>query len=688
MSRCLRNNAKNTLSMKSSKVLILLALALVVCVPDAVAQGGAGDLGLLPLPRKVELTGGEFCYTPEATLYTPNDTLAHYLADYFEVQNTIGPSTAIMVGINPSLDLPAEGYTIDVRPEGVWVSGVDYGGAFCGVQTLLQLFPPEVYKGAFRSECTIPCLRLTDWPEYSYRGMHFDVARTFSPFEELLRYVDNLSRHKINTLHLHLVDDEGWRIEILSHPELTEVGAWRGGEGNPLHSVYGRWGERYGGYYTQEQMRQLVAYAAVRNIVVVPEIDLPGHSLAIAKAHPEILCPVEKDLTRTAGYDTSNVWCVAREENYALLEDIFAELVEIFPSEYIHIGGDEVQMGSWRKCPHCSALYKAQGYTDYHQLEAHFLNRVVEILGRYGRKPAVWNEAANGGNLTPTARVHGWEAGRKAARSAERGFRTVVMSGPYFYFDMRQSDDEPGHNWAGVVTTQKCYSYRLAEQGFSKAAQANVEGFSGAFWTELLVVHGEQNPHYIDYQLYPRVCALAEVGWTDEPRRQWGDFESRLEGHHLARLEAMGIHYRQGEPPQPEGKVVCPKMECRTSLPMRNEGDLAKLSAWANDYGARAKRTCREGDWIEYRFAEPLPMGAVVELTTGYRHVTRGLFPSGVVEVSGDGADFSSAGTLYNGRATLTIDTPTKSIRIRCTTTGNGDPYVFVQQPVVRVEKL
>ncbi len=660
----------------------IVSLLVLLCVGNLRAESGA--LGLVPMPRKVELTEGEFCYHPTATLYTPDVTLRGYLANYFATGRTIDFNTAVMVGINPRLDLPAEGYVLEVRPEGVVVSGVDYAGAFNGVQTLLQLFPAEVYRGDFRAECRIPCLRITDWPEYSYRGMHFDVARSFTPFEEVLRYVDNLSRHKINTLHLHLVDDEGWRVEIKSHPELTEVGAWRGGD-SPLHSIYGRWGERYGGYYTQQQLRQLVDYAAVRNITVVPEIDLPGHSLAIAKAHPEILCPIERNLAATAGYDTSNVWCVAREENYALLEDIFGELVDIFPSEYIHIGGDEVQMGSWRKCPHCSALYEREGFTDYHQVEAVFLNRVVEILARYGRKPAVWNEAIVGGNLTPNARVHGWEAGNKAARSAAQGYSTVVMSGPYFYFDMRQSADEVGHNWAGVVTARKCYSYRLSEQGFSAEAQARVEGFSGAFWTELLAWHSEAMPHYIDYQLYPRVCALAEVCWMPEERRVWADFEARLD-HHKARLEAMGIRYRQGEPPKPKGKVITPKMVCTTSLPMRKEGDLDRISAYVNDYGVRTSRTCREGDWILYEFEGGVPMGAVVELTTGYRHVTRGLFPSGVVEISTDGVVFTTACDLRNGRAVVTASEPLRAIRIRCTTTGNNDPYVYIQHPVIRIE--
>lgn len=668
--------------MKSSRRLPITIVALFVACSSLWA---GNTLGLLPAPRSVEIRQGQFDFCADVNVYTHDDTLADYLSDYFVVQRWIDYSTSILVGINPSLDLPAEGYVVDVKPEGIMVSGVDYGGAFNGVQTLLQLFPPEVYGGNFRGECTIPCLRITDWPEYSYRAMHLDVARSFVPFEQMLRYVDNLSRHKINTLHLHLVDDEGWRVEILSHPELTEVGAWRGGEGAPLHSVYSHWGERYGGYYTQDQLRTLVEYAEVRNIEVIPEIDLPGHSLAIAKAHPEILCPVEKDLTLTAGYDTSNVWCVSREENYTLLDDIFREICQIFPSEYIHIGGDEVAMGSWRKCPHCSALYEREGYTDYHQVEGYFLNRVVEIIGRYGRKPAVWNEAINGGNLTLTARVHGWEAGKIAAQSAEKGFQTVVMSGPFFYFDMRQSDDEPGHNWAGVVTTQKCYSYRLAEQGFSERAKENVVGFSGAFWTELLSVHEEQNPHYIDYQLYPRVCALAEICWMPESERRWSDFEKRLVNHHFARLEAMNIHYRKGKPAEPDGKIITPKMCCTTSLPMRRESDLDKISRYANSYGVRAARTCRSGDIIAYEFDERLPEGALVEIVTGYRHVTRGLFPSGTVEVSADGIDFLPVGSLHNGRANFVVDGVVNYIRISCTTTGNGDPYVFIQQPIIRV---
>ena len=192
-------------------------------------------------------------------------------------------------------------------------------------------------------------------------------------------------------------------------------------------------------------------------------------------------------------------------------------------------------------------------------------------------------------------------------------------------------------------------------------------------------------PHYIDYQLYPRVCALAEVCWMPEESRKWADFEARLDLH-KARLEAMGIRYRQGEPPKPKGKVITPKMVCTTSLPMRKDGDLARISAYANDYGVRTRRTCREGDWILYEFEGGVPMGAVVELTTGYRHVTRGLFPSGVVEISTDGVEFEPSCTLRNGRATITATEPLRAIRIRCTTTGNNDAYVYIQQPVIRIE--
>lgn len=665
----------NTLYMNSRILAILIAMVAVGMV-DTNANS-VTSLGLLPAPVSVEMRVGCYTYNPHARVVC-EESIADYVGEYLAGGYS---APEILLRLNPSLGLPREGYVLEVGEWGVLLQGVDRAGLLNGFHTLLQLFPPEVYRGGFSTPCEIPCVRITDYPAYNYRGQHLDVARTFIPIEEVREFISHLAHHKINHLHLHLTDDEGWRVEILSHPELTEVGAWRGGD-SPIKAVYGSFEERYGGYYTQEQLRDLVKFAQRRGVEIVPEVDLPGHSLTIGKIHPEILCPVERDLSATGGYSVQNVWCVAREENYRLLEDILGEICEIFPSEYIHIGGDEVATSYWRDCPHCSALYKKEGMASYAQLEQHFMNRLVEILSRNGKSAAMWNEAILGGDLSRDVRIHCWEGFAESKDVAEAGYPTVVMPGPSFYFDMRQSKDEDGHNWAGVVTLNKCYSTNLTDMGFSPRAKDNVVGFSGAFWSELLLPHSERYESYLEYQTFPRICALSEVCWMPEEARSWENFSARLE-RHTTRLEAMGISYRKGAPVKKKGRQITPALKVTTSLPMSNEGALAKLSAYANDWGYRTTRTCLDGDWILYEFDKPIS-GVTVELTTGYRHVTRGVFPSGVVEISRDGERFEEVARLHNGSAEITLTRPTRAIRLRSTTTANGDRYVFVQYPIIR----
>lgn len=663
------------------RLLRVVLTTLLLCSAFVAEATAVPSLDLVPLPRKVEQSEGEFRFTSATTVYCPVPQLRAYLADYLPTFAWRSVRSRVEVRINPSLGLPKEGYRLSVQSDKVLVEGADYAGAFYGAQTLLQLFPPQVYEGDFRSPCALPCVEITDWPEYPYRGQHLDVARTFMSVEEVKEYISHLARHKINRLHFHLTDDQGWRVEIASHPELTSVGAWRGGD-SPIWAIYGSLDKKYGGYYTQDELRELVAWAAQRAITIIPEVDLPGHSLAIGKVYPEVLCPVERDNSRAAGYDRRNVWCVAREENYALLDDIFRELADIFPSEWVHIGGDEVGMSQWKECPHCSALYEQKGYTNYAQLEAHFLNRVVEIVARYGKRPVVWNEAINGGNLTREALVCGWDGIKPCRKSTAEGYRTVIMPAQWFYFDMRQADHEMGHNWAGVVSTEKCYSFNLDEQGFSPEQKAMVEGFEGAFWSE---IHLSARPHfdsYVEYMTFPRVCAVAEMGWTPQQMRKWSEFEARLKGH-ARRMDAMGIDHRSGPAPKPEGKVITPKMAMTTSMPMSKEEALGKLSAYANDWGYTTKRTCEKGDWVLWEFVQPID-DVSVELTTGYRHIPKGVFSAGVVEVSTNGKDFRHVADLHNGSATIRISRPTKAIRLRCTATGNGDSFVLLQYPVIR----
>lgn len=661
--------------------LLLLGLATALFVGEARGANETDGLGLVPAPRSVEIVEGkEFVYDFSCALRC-DESVGEYAREYLHLMSW-GRGREIAILHDPLIDLPAEGYELTITPERVEVRGVDRSGVINGFHTLLQLFPEEIYDGGVKS-CELPCVRIVDWPEYPYRGMHFDVARTFSSVELLKEYIGHLAHHKINTLHLHLTDDEGWRVEILSHPELTEVGAWRGGD-SPIGPVYGAWDERYGGYYTQEELREVVKYADMRGITIVPEIDLPGHSLAMGKVYPEVLCPVEIDNESAAGYDRRNVLCVSREENYALLDDILREVCDIFPSEYIHIGGDEVSTSYWRDCPHCSALLKEKGFENYSQLQQLFMERVSDILAKYGRKAAVWNEATNGGVLPLDVRVHGWESLELCRKVAEAGYPTVVMPGPYFYFDMRQSDDEDGHNWAGPVTIEKCYSVDLDALGYSDKAKSNVIGFSGAFWTELYLTHGHKYENYAEYQTFPRVCAVAEVSWLPQSMRHADEFFARLEIH-KGRMEAMGISYRRGAPEAPAGEVIEPRMKGTTSLPFRRETSPMSLSAYGNAYGHPTTRTCHEGDWVMYEFEEPLE-SVTVELTTGYRHVPRGLFTAGVVEIKALEGDFVEVAELEGGCATLTITEPIKAIRIRCTKSGNGDSYVYLQHPVIRAQ--
>ena len=414
--------------MGKSKSLLILLLAALCAAANAATT-------ILPRPNSVDMHEGQFVFTPGIpVIYASGlEPLAEYITEYIPLRQiddrtwTAGQSLRLLIDDT----LGAEAYRLEVTPQGVRITGGDYGGVFNGLQSLLQLLPPEVYTKRATLPLTVPACRIVDEPRFHYRGMMLDVARTWMDADRVKRHIDLMSHLKINKLHLHLSDDEGWRLEIKSHPELTEIGAWRGGD-SPVWPVYGKWDEKYGGFYTQEQMRDLIRYAEERNVEIIPEFDLPAHSRNIARVHPEILCNYTPDLDVTAGYDYRSVWCAAREENYHLLADIMGEVSALFPSEYIHIGGDEVDMTQWNRCPDCQALKRREGLADGHAIEQYFLGRVSRILEANGKRPAVWNEAIRGGNLPRNARVHGWKDVDACLEATAQGYRTVVMPGAYF----------------------------------------------------------------------------------------------------------------------------------------------------------------------------------------------------------------------------------------------------------------
>ncbi|MBQ4279315.1 MAG: family 20 glycosylhydrolase [Rikenellaceae bacterium] len=526
--------------MKNKLILILCLL-----LPSL---GGARNL--VPQPVKAEWFDGRFPVSASTVIVTDDCTdLAAYLNEYLApvvgapLAVTPAPRllNAIRLRIVDSLQMPAEGYLLSVTQGGIDIRGKDRGGVFNALQIFLQLLPASVYTkepAADPHPLEVPFVAVVDYPRYAYRGMMLDVARTFFPKEMVLKYIDNLSHHKINRLHWHLADDEGWRIEIKGYPRLTEVGAWRGPD-EKVPPIYGAWDRRYGGFFTQDDIREVVAYAAMRNVEIVPEIDLPGHSRAVGKAYPEILCPAVADVS-PRGVDRRNVWCAAREENYAMLAEIVRQLAELFPGRYIHLGGDEVEPGQWNRCPECKRLMTQKGLRNAKQLEAYFMERMGRIVASQGKLFAGWDEVVDADTRLPDSSVvHGWQSVASCGMVADKGYPVIVMPGSYFYIDMRQSPDERGQVWAGMVDTRRVYSFEPAEVGFTPAQQQRIHGIEGGFWSEL-----GQPDGFLEYQSYPRICALSEVGWSQPEARNWNGFYRRLTTSHLDRLAAMGIGYR------------------------------------------------------------------------------------------------------------------------------------------------
>lgn len=700
---------------------------------------GAGNI--VPQPLKIEKRGEAFTILT-TTKITHSDALrplARYLTKFLPLTTQLANGTEQgVIALKEDKNLAPEEYRLSVSREGIEIRGGSYAGAHCGVETLLQLLPSEIYRGKAELPIAVGGCEVEDKPRFAYRGFMLDICRTWIEEQELKAFIENLAHHKINRLHLHLSDDEGWRIEIKSHPELTEVGAYRG-VGSPVAARYGEWDKRYGGFYTQEQMREVVEFAAVRGIEIIPEIDLPGHSHNLARVRPEVLCNYIPGLKASDGYDTRNVLCVAKESNYALLDDVMRELAEVFPSSHIHIGGDEVSTSQWMKCPDCKALMAAQGMTSGEQLQAHFMNRVARIVEKYGKQPAVWNEAINSGDMTHKARVYGWESVEKCLKSTAEGYSTVVMPGAYFYFDMRQTPREHGHNWAAIFDARKTLAFNFAEQGFSEAQMKNVAGVQGAFWSEAYISHRDTEYNYLEYQTYPRICALSELAWRGESG-QWPAFYRKLVESHYSRMTAMGIDFRLF-PPEVEYKdgVLTAKTDDRSRIyyqivgsseehlyqaPIKTDKPArygfytrfegarspeagvkahfrmlqpkVKITSSiepserfpfsnAESYGriSRTARVGRAGDWILYSFEQPVSCRRL-EVRTGNLQLPRYIFNAGYMEVSYDGEKFSRVCDLKCGGGVVENPSkPIKAVRITCTESGNGADFVTIQAPKV-----
>lgn len=524
----------------------------------------------IPLPASVQEAEGRFILRADDSIQTNSPSAsreAAKLADSLRGATGFGlpvraGTARIRIGTDASLkaSFGDEGYWLVVTPELIQLTASGDAGLFHGIQTIRQLLPTAAFSKERREgiEWSIGSVKIEDRPRFAWRGFMLDESRHFFGADYVKHLLDAMAARKLNVFHWHLSDDDGWRVEIKSWPKLTEVGAWRGTECPLPNTREGETHKRYGGFYTQAQIREIVAYAAERHIDILPEIDLPGHCLAVTTAYPETL-PAEVDGSVSVQGVKANAISPAREENYKMIDDIVREVASMFPFPYLHVGGDEVNHQLWSKCPEIKKLMEREKLGSLGAVQNHFTRRLEAILQQHQRRVIGWNEILGGGQLRPDTTVMAWTGTGPGFQAAKLGHPVIMAPGPNCYFDMGYGGpDEPkGHWWAGNIETSKVYSLDpLAGGGLTVEQQSRVTGVHGALWTEFVT-----DAAGADYKIFPRLLALAEVGWTPQDRREWADFSRRM-GPDLERLDAQGVAFRVPPPTaiwkQGEARLVPP----------------------------------------------------------------------------------------------------------------------------------
>jgi hexosaminidase len=534
-------------------ILPLLAVSALAAEPNGPA--------LLPLPQSVEFREGSFSLGRDTRIAA--DAAATQTAEY--LAGCLRKATGFKVALGKSREAAAakgqillttrdakpalgpEGYELTVAADSVVLRASTPAGLFYGAQTLLQLLPPEAYAAQPAHPpggWTMRCATIADQPRFKWRGLMLDVARHFYSKDQVKSYLDVMALHKLNTFHWHLTDDQGWRIEIKKYPDLTRVGAWRKGIGfglNPKDTIaYGPDG-RYGGFFTQDDVKEVVAYAANLHITIVPEIEMPGHSSAALAAYPQYSCSGSGYSTDSSAGVHAGVYCAGNDQTFDFLQDVLTEVIALFPSKYIHIGGDEVPKDNWKHCPKCQARIQQQGLKNEHELQSYFIRRIEKIINAQGRSLIGWSEIREGG-LAESAALMDWIGG--GAESAASGHDVVMSPTSHCYFDYYQSK-RPGEPRAigGFVPLNTVYSFEPIPDRLAPEFQRHVLGAQANLWTEYIA-----NLPYLQYMTYPRACALSEVVWAPREQRDYQQFLARLQTH-LKRLDYLNVHYRPLDPP-------------------------------------------------------------------------------------------------------------------------------------------
>jgi len=501
------------------------------------------DLPLIPIPKQIEFAN-EFFELDKSTVILSQDSIsfeALFLKETIKLKTgldlpikstyTKENSIQLLIQIPDTIGFDREKYELSISKKGVQLLSFSNQGLFYGIQTFLQFIPFQK-----SDKVKIQVVSISDSPKFKWRGMHLDVSRHFFSIDFIKKYIDYIAMYKMNTFHWHLTDDQGWRIEIQKYPKLTKVGAWRKG------SMVGHYSEqkfdtiRYGGFYTQEEIKEVVKYAQQRHVTIVPEIEMPGHALAALASYPEFSCTGGPFEVAKGWGVFEDVFC-PKDETFVFLENILSEVIDLFPSKYIHIGGDESPKVRWKSCSHCQSLIKKEGLKDEHELQSYFIQRIEKFVNSKGRKIIGWDEILEGG-LAPNAAVMSWRGTEGGIAAAKQKHFVVMSPGSHCYFDHYQGDpkNEP-LAFGGYTPVEKVYAFNPIPNELSIEEAVYILGAQANVWTEYI-----ETTKHVEYMIMPRMAALSEVLWGTANSVDYKNFEKRLINH-FDFYEKMGINY-------------------------------------------------------------------------------------------------------------------------------------------------
>jgi len=500
-------------------------------------------LPLVPAPVSMTMGKGNFILSPQTTIVLEGSNLEKeasflndYLMQFYGYSLPVGTKKTNQQSIvlnYERLDQPLPGaYNLHINEKEVYIAGDNAAGVFYGIQTLIQLLPVNPAN----KQLQVPQLSIEDRPRFAYRGMHLDVARHFFSVKEVKKYIDYLALYKFNNFHWHLTEDQGWRIEIKKYPKLTEVGSCR------AQTLSGRYGsdvydgKKYCGFYTQEEIKEVVQYAADRHINVIPEIDIPGHSLAALSSYPFLGCTKGPYKVMETWGVSNEVLCAGNDSTYRFYEDVLDEIIQLFPSAYIHIGGDECPKERWKTCPVCQQKMKKESLPDEHALQSYFITRIEKYINSKGRKIIGWDEILEGG-LAPNATVMSWRGEAGGIAAAKQNHYVIMTPENPLYINHQQSRNEDSVTQGGYNPIENVYQYNPVPSILTEKQAKYILGAQGNMWSEYI-----SNTSKLEYMLFPRMAALAEVLWTPQEKRNWPGFEKRLPGI-LAQYRFRGLNY-------------------------------------------------------------------------------------------------------------------------------------------------